>query len=218
MAQPSARLRATPVSGSAYPRLVYSGGGGPPAGGRTTTGSNAVLGMLVFLGSEVMLFAAMISAYLVLRAGADSWPPPGQPRLPLALTGANTVVLLLSGTTMWAALRAAHLTRTTACRRWLAATLTLGTLFLVVQGTEWMRLIDYGMRISSGTYGGMFYALIGLHALHVVVAILLLGLVLWRGRHGRFAAERQTDVEVCHLFWTFVVAVWPVLYGLVYLL
>jgi heme/copper-type cytochrome/quinol oxidase subunit 3 len=60
-----------------FPRLAYTGGG-PPAGGRAAPErSNAVLGMLVFLGSEAMLFAALISAYLVLRAGAESWPAPG---------------------------------------------------------------------------------------------------------------------------------------------
>jgi cytochrome c oxidase subunit III len=218
MANPSLQPRPNADGVRALPRLVHSGGGGPPSGGRASAGSNAVLGMLVFLGSETMLFAALISAYLVLRASADTWPPPGQPRLPLAVTGANTVVLVLSGFTMWAALRSARLTRPEACRRWLTVTLVLGTLFLVVQGSEWARLISYGLRISSGTYGGMFYAVIGTHALHVVVAVLLLGTVLWRGRRAKFSPERQTDVEVCHLFWTFVVAVWPVLYILVYLL
>ncbi|MEO8605567.1 MAG: heme-copper oxidase subunit III [bacterium] len=217
MAHPSAQPRPNTDSAPGYPRLARSGGS-PPAGGRATASSNAVLGMLVFLGSEAMLFAALISAYLVLRAGADSWPPPGQPRLPLVLTGANTAVLLLSGVSMWAAQRAARLTHTVACRRWLAVTLALGGLFLLVQGSEWMHLIAYGLRISSGTYGGMFYAVIGTHALHVAVAVLVLGVVMWRARHGRFAAQRQTDVEVCFLYWTFVVAVWPVLYGLVYVL
>jgi cytochrome c oxidase subunit 3 len=217
MANSGAQSRPQTSSGRGYPRLVYSGGGGPPAG-RRTRGDNAVLGMLVFLGSEVMLFAALISAYLVLRAGAESWPPEGQPRLPLLITGINTAVLLSSGVTMWMARRAARLTHVAACRRWLAATLALGALFLLVQGSEWARLIGYGLRISSGTYGGMFYTVIGAHALHVVVAVVLLGIVLWRGRREWFAAERQTDVEVCHLFWTFVVAVWPLLYVLVYLL
>jgi len=218
MAQPKVQPPPNPARHSHFPRLAFSGGGGPPTGNRLARGSNAVLGMLVFLGSEVMLFAALISAYLVLRAGAASWPPPGQPRLPLALTGVNTGVLLSSGVTMWAARRAARVTQPVACRRWLAVTLGLGALFLALQGSEWMRLISYGLRISSGTYGGMFYAIIGTHALHVVVAVLALGIVLWRGRFGRFAAERQTDVEVCSLYWSFVVLMWPVLYLLVYVL
>jgi heme/copper-type cytochrome/quinol oxidase subunit 3 len=64
----------------------------------------------------------------------------------------------------------------------------------------------------------MFYAIIGTHALHVAIAIGVLGAVLWRGRHGRFAVERQTDVEVCYLYWSFVVLMWPILYLLVYVL
>ena len=214
MAHAGSQSRPRAAGGRGYPRLVHSGGGG--ASDRRA--GNAVLGMLVLIGSEAMLFAALISAYLVLRAGAEAWPPPGQPRLPLAITAVNTGVLLLSGITMWLALRAARLTRVVSCRRWLVITLALGALFLAVQGGEWARLIGYGLRITSGTYGGMFYTVIGTHALHVVAAIVVLGVVLWRGRRGPFAVERQTDVEVGSLFWMFVVAVWPVLYVLVYLL
>ncbi|MGD9762593.1 MAG: heme-copper oxidase subunit III [Candidatus Binatia bacterium] len=180
-------------------------------------GRNAVLAMLFFLGSEFMLFAALISAYLALRAGAEAWPPPGQPRLPLGITGANTVVLLASGIAIWRARSAVFAVRMEACRRWLIATLLLGGAFVGVQGCEWARLIGYGLRISSGTYGGMFYTVIGTHALHVVAAVAVLAAVLWRARRGRYDVKRQTDVEVAYLYWIFVVAVWPVLYVLVYL-
>jgi heme/copper-type cytochrome/quinol oxidase subunit 3 len=180
--------------------------------------SNAVLGMLVFLGSEVMLFAALVTAYLVLRARAESWPPPGQPRLPIALTGVNTLVLLLSGLTMWWARGAARLADMVTSLRWLALTLGLGVTFLAVQGSEWAQLLRFGLRLSSGIYGGIFSALIGMHAVHVLVAVLLLAAVLWRARGATYSAARQTDVEVCHLYWFFVVGVWPPLYILVYLL
>ncbi len=180
--------------------------------------SSALLGMKVLIVSEVVLFAAMIAVYLAVRAQADAWPPPGQPRLPVLVTGANTLVLLLSGVTVWQALRAARGGDRVASRRWLGLTLALGTTFLLVQGSEWVRLIGYGLRISSGTYGGMFYSLIGLHALHVVAAVAILAVVLWRGRGAYFTRARQVDVAVGHLYWCFVVAVWPPLYVLVYLL
>jgi heme/copper-type cytochrome/quinol oxidase subunit 3 len=189
----------------------------PSADRRPVRRSPAVLGMSFFLGSEAVLFATLIAAYLTLRAGAEAWPPPGQPRLPVLLTGFNTGLLLLSAATMWQALRAIRMAHLAACRRWLAVTLGLGAVFLLIQGSEWVRLIGFGLRVSSGTYGGMFYALIGMHALHVLVAVVVLGLVLWRA-HGRpYGRARHVDVTVGSLYWLFVVAVWPLLYVLVYL-
>lgn len=199
-------------------RLVRRGDGTAASDGEVVRRSPALLGMKVVIGSEVVLFAALIAAYLALRAQADAWPPPGQPRLPVAVTGVNTLVLLLSGATVWQAQRAGRAGARTTCRRWLWTTLALGTTFLLVQGSEWLRLIGYGLRISSSTYGGMFYSLIGLHALHVVAAVLILALVLWRGRRIYFTRARQVDIAVGHLYWMFVVAMWPPLYVLVYLL
>lgn len=199
-------------------RLVHSGG--PPTGSTppAARSSNAVLGIDLFIASEAMLFAALIAAYLGLRAGADHWPPPGQPRLPLVVTGLNTLLLLLSGGTVWSALRAARVGDAAGSRRWLLTTAALGGAFLLVQGSEWTRLIGYGLRITSGPYGGMFYTVIGAHALHVVIGVGVLAAVLWRARRRPFGPARQIDIEVGTRFWLFVVGVWPVLYGLVYLL
>lgn len=215
--------RVPPVPHDSVPgrplRLVRRGAvGSAGAAGDGLRDSPALLGMKFIIGSEVVLFGALIAAYLALRAQASVWPPPGQPRLPVAVTGANTVVLLLSGSTVWRASRAAREGARTACRRWLWITLLLGALFLVVQGSEWTRLIGYGLRMSSGIYGGMFYSLIGLHALHVVAAVVILGVVLWRGRHIYFTRARSIDVAIGRLYWMFVVAMWPPLYVMVYLL
>lgn len=174
--------------------------------------------MALFLGSEAVLFATLIAAYLALRAGAEAWPPPGQPRLPILLTGFNTALLLISAATMWQALRAIRIAHLAACRRWLAVTLGLGIVFLGIQGSEWARLVGYGLRVSSGTYGGMFYTVIGMHALHVLAAVVVLGLVSWRARGRPYTRARHIDVAVGSLYWVFVVAVWPLLYVLVYLI
>ncbi|MBX3025385.1 heme-copper oxidase subunit III [bacterium] len=199
-------------------RLVHRAGGPVASNGDGVRDSPALLGMKLVIGSEVVLFGSLIAAYLALRAQAAAWPPPGQPRLPIAVTGANTLVLLLSGATVWRAARAARVAARAACRRWLWATLLLGVVFLVAQGSEWARLIGYGLRLSSGIYGGMFYSLIGLHGLHVIAAVLILGIVLWRGRAIAFTHARRVDVAVSHLYWMFVVAMWPPLYLMVYLL
>jgi heme/copper-type cytochrome/quinol oxidase subunit 3 len=85
-----------------------------------------------------------------------------------------------------------------------------------VQGCEWIRLIGYGLTLSSGVYGGTFYTLIGCHGAHVLGAVIWLGVVLARARNGRYAVASE-GVEICGIYWTFVVALWPALYALVYL-
>ena len=202
-AAPSLRLPAT--------------GEGPLPSQRRRPIANGVLAMAIFLASETMLFAGLITALLVLRAGAASWPPPGQPRLPVAVTALNTVVLLLSGYTMHRATGGSGPISERGSIRWLAVTTGLGATFLLVQGAEWVRLVRHGLRVSSGLYGGSFYTLIGFHGAHVVVAVLTLVVLLATLRRGRNPEWRQQRLEVCRLYWLFVVAVWPVLYVLVYL-
>ncbi|MBI4587799.1 MAG: heme-copper oxidase subunit III [Candidatus Rokubacteria bacterium] len=175
------------------------------------------LGMLIFLGSETMLFAGFIAAFLVFRLGAPVWPPPFQPRLPVELTGANTGVLLLSGYTMWRALRAARDEKHAGLTRSLAQTALLGATFLGVQGYEWGRLLAFGLTASSGVYGGTFYTLIGAHAVHVVAALAWLALLLIGTRRGGDAAPAHVGVSLLGMYWYFVVALWPLLYTLVYL-
>lgn len=177
---------------------------------------NGVLGTAIFLATEAMLFAALISAFLILRAGSPAWPPPGQPRLPVAVSGLNTLVLLASALTMWRATVAARRRERGAALGWLGATAFLGTAFLAVQGSEWARLLGYGLRASSGVYGGTFYTLIGFHAVHMLAAVLVLLWVLVRTAGG--GVERSgARFDACRLYWLFVVGVWPILYALVYL-
>ena len=167
-----------------------------------------------------MLFAGLVGAFLVFRMGSITWPPPSQiqVRLPIEVTGINTVILLLSGYTMFRALRAIWTDRQRELRRWLLITGILGSIFLIVQGTEWFRLVHGGLTLSSGVYGSIFYVLIGCHALHVLGAVLWLLSVLVLAATGRFSANRHIGVEVCAIYWTFVVALWPILYVLVYLI
>jgi cytochrome c oxidase subunit 3 len=197
--------------------LVTAGGPPLPQQGQQPI-ANGILAMAFFLGTETMLFAGMISAFLVLRAGAASWPPPGQPRLPVGVTALNTMLLLLSGYTVQRAAGASRDRSGTAeVIRWLAATTALGTTFLLVQGVEWVRLIRHGMRVSSGPYGATFYTLVGCHGVHVLAAVVTLVVLLASMRGAEDAERQQRHVEVCRMYWLFVVAVWPVLYVLVYL-
>ncbi|MCC7345199.1 MAG: heme-copper oxidase subunit III [Deltaproteobacteria bacterium] len=178
--------------------------------------SNAVLGMVLFLLAELMFFTGLISAYLVLRSGAGVWPPPGQPRLPIEATAVNTLLLLASGVTMVLARGRALCPAPSAYRGWLAATLLLGAAFVAIQGFEWVRLIGYGLTTNSSIYGGTFYLLIGVHALHVLGGLAVLVYALRKTRGFLPAAGRGRRLTVAAMYWLFVVLLWPVLYGLVY--
>ncbi len=179
---------------------------------------NLRLAILFLIGGESMFFAALVSALFVLRLGQPIWPPPFQPRLPVGVTGLNTLVLLASSVTMVAAVRA--LARGDEIRgvRRLATTAGLGLLFLLVQGYEWIRLIGYGLTVSSGAYGATFYTLIGTHGLHVLGALAWLCTTLVLAARGRYAGGHATPVRACGMFWHFVVGLWPILYVAVYLL
>ena len=191
--------------------------GSASAGRQEPLINKGILGMTLFLGTEAMFFAGLISAFLILRAGSAVWPPPDQPRLPTGLTGFNTILLLFSGFTMYAALRVLRKGRAGALVGWLAVTAALGITFLGVQGYEWVRLLGYGLSVSSGVYGATFYTLIGAHGIHVLAAVVALLFVLMRAGRRRYTMARRDGVTICLMYWLFVVGVWPVLYILVYL-
>ena len=195
-------------------------GDGPPGGGsggrEAPIISNSHLAVLILLAAEAMLFAGFIGAFLVFKVGAPFWPPPGLPRLPLEVTWVNTFVLLASAVTMHQAVRAIRRNRPQRLRLWLGVTALLGTTFLLVQGSEWVRLVAHGLHLSTGTYGATFYTLIGLHGFHVLCAVIWLLGVYVAAMMGRFNAFRHSPVEICAIYWYFVCAVWPVLFFLVY--
>ena len=201
-------------------RPAFGGGKppSPPVRANAPVGSNAWLAVLMFLGAEAMFFAGLIGAYIVFRLGSPVWPPPFQPRLPIAVTGANTVILVASALTMRWGLRAIAAGNRGKLIRLLGLTALLGGVFLAIQGFEWVRLIHFGLTLSSSVYGGLFYTLIGFHALHVVGALVWLLIIFGLAKKGRFTREHHVGLQTCGMYWTFVVGLWPVLYGVVYLL
>jgi cytochrome c oxidase subunit 3 len=175
---------------------------------------NAVLGMLVFVFTEAMLFAGLISAHSIARASSlVGWPPPGQPRLPFEETALNTAALLASGVTVFLAQRALRRERRRALPP-LALGIALGAFFVGFQGVEWVGLIREGLTLTSSTHGAFFYLIVGIHALHALAALIALGWAWARLRNGVLSPSSFAAVA---LFWYFVVGVWPVLYLRVYL-
>jgi heme/copper-type cytochrome/quinol oxidase subunit 3 len=175
---------------------------------------NAVFGMLIFVIAEAMLFAGLISAFVIVRSGAPVWPPPGQPRLPVEETAVNTAALLLSGVLLFFAGRAFR-RREPGAKRWLLVSIGLGAFFVIFQGVEWLGLIREGLTLTSSPHGSFFYLIVGAHALHAMAALVFLGVVYARMHQG--PALTSSAFAAARVFWYFVVGLWPILYLRVYL-
>jgi cytochrome c oxidase subunit 3 len=199
-------------------RAAFSGGPPtPPVRPNLSILNNARLAVIMLLAAELMFFAGLIGAFLVFRLSATVWPPPFQPRLPLGATGVNSLILLFSALTMHWAVTAGRAAVTSTLVRQLTFTALLGALFLLIQGYEWVQLVHFGLTTSSSVYGGLFYTLIGAHGAHVFGGLIWLMIVCWQAKRGRFTKKNFIGVQTARMYWTFVVALWPVLYGLVYL-
>ena len=159
----------------------------------------------------------MISAYMVIRAGIEEWPPWGQPRLPVVATAFNTVVLLASGFIMAHSRTCFKKKELALGRGWLGISILLGTFFLVFQGYEWIQLLQYGMTLSSSIYGAMFYLIIGAHSVHVLAALLAMGYGISLFHRTQHQGRISESLLPIHILWYFVVGIWPLLYALVYL-
>lgn len=218
MARQAAARREAGSPAAERPGLAPVFGGGPPSGPRPEVRlSNGRVAVAMLLGAETMLFTPLIGAYMVLRSASPVWPPIDQPRLPIAVTWINTAVLAASCAAMVRARSAAARRSPRRLERGLTLTALLGTAFLAVQGSEWVRLVAHGLTMSSGVYGGTFYVLIGLHGLHVLGAVTWLLWVLARARANRFSPANAVAVDLVGIYWLYVGALWFVLFPLVYL-
>jgi len=175
--------------------------------------SNGVLGMLLFILTEIMLFAGMISAFSIVRASAPIWPPPDQPRLPIEETAINTVALFISGGLLFLAQKRFATDRKSA-RGPLLGAIALGTFFVLFQGWEWASMLAQGLTLTSSTLGAFFYLIVGTHALHAIVAI---GLLLHAWRRLERGWLQPSQLATAGVFWYFVVGAWPMVYWRVYL-
>jgi heme/copper-type cytochrome/quinol oxidase subunit 3 len=172
-----------------------------------------VLGTLIFVIAEMMMFAGLMSAFSIVKAGALGWPPPGQPRLPVETTAFNTAALLASGVVLFFANRA-YANNRDRSKRLLFAAIGLGGFFVAFQGFEWVLLIRQGLTLTSSNHGSFFFLIVGLHALHAIAGLTVLANAGLRLSKGALVSSSFAAVQV---FWYFVVGLWPVLYFMVYL-
>ena len=160
---------------------------------RPDTGvSNATLGIWLFLASEMMLFGSLFSSYAILRTGADTWPDQSA-LLNVPLGAVNTLLLLASSVALQ--------------RRQIGITLALGVSFLGIKGYEYAAAIAEGLLPGSNNFLGLYYAMTGLHTLHLAGGIAVLA---W------FAA-RRSRLEAVTTYWHFVDAVWMSIFVVLYL-
>lgn len=175
------------------------------------------VGMVVFLASWAVLFAALFFSYGVLRSNAPVWPPAGMPKLPLGLPGANTVIIVLSSVVLQLSLTAMGRSRIKLGGALVIVSFVLGTLFIVLQFVVWNEMRDLGLRPSSGNYGGVFYALTWFHAAHVIVGLVAMLVIAAKAFLGKYNAARHHGVRLWSIYWHFVGVIWGLLYLLVYL-
>jgi len=176
---------------------------------------SGVLGMLIFIFTEVMFFSGLISAHAIVKSqsAGQMWPPYGQPRLPVEETALNSLALLVSGIVLVLAWFAYKKQASNARIPLLLATL-LGTVFVAFQGVEWAALLAEGLTMQSSAYGAFFYLIVGTHAVHAIGALGGLGWAFFKLDRGELTSTALATVSA---FWYFVVLVWPVLYWTVYL-
>ena len=173
--------------------------------------------MWLFLGSDAMSFAALLSSYAMLRGGDAGWPIPAEV-LGIPLTAAMTFTLIVSSVTMVRAFQAIQLGDAAATRRWLGWTMLGGVLFLGGQAWEWTHLMNAGMSASNDNFDATFFCITGFHGCHVFVGVLLLALTWWMVRTGRIGASRAGFVENIGLYWHFVDLIWILVFTFVYLI
>jgi cytochrome c oxidase subunit 3/cytochrome o ubiquinol oxidase subunit 3 len=177
--------------------------------------SRGRVGMLSLIIGESGIFTIFVVAYIYYIGKSLSGPTPQQVlEVPLF----NTVCLLSSSVTIWLSERQIEHGRIRAFAALWALTMALGIEFIIGTYVEWKKLIFVdGLTIHTNLFGTTFYSLVGLHATHVVVGLLMLTLVLLFTLTGHVNVRHTERIQVLALYWHFVDAVWVVVFTVVYI-
>jgi cytochrome c oxidase subunit III len=176
--------------------------------------SRGIVGMACLIVAESAIFIIFVVAYVFYLGKSLTGPTP---RDVLELPIVPTVCLLSSSLTVHFAVSALHGGKRSLCSLWLAATVLLGGVFLAGTAREWYELIYHdGLTIQTNLFGTTYYSLVGLHASHVIVGLLLLSLALVFSLRGQMTVKHTERLEVLSLYWHFVDAVWVVVFLVVY--
>ncbi|MEO7654025.1 MAG: cytochrome c oxidase subunit 3 family protein [Bryobacteraceae bacterium] len=188
------------------------------------------LGMWLFLITEIMFFGGMFTAYVVYRALYPNAFVAASHELDITMGAINTAVLICSSLTMALAVHAAQTGGKKAIVVFLVLTIILGSAFLGIKAVEYHeKFVHHHVPGSSFHFEGpyareaqlffsIYFAMTGLHAVHMIIGIVLLAILAWRANRGRFTAAYNTPIEMTGLYWHFVDIVWIFLFPLLYLL
>ena len=187
----------------------------PPEPHYSSRISPSVLGMYLFIGSEIMLFGAFFTAYFFVRVvNGTPWPTPPF-HLPVYLAFLNTCILVTSSFTMHWSLQSVKRNNPWGLRAGLLLTFLMGLTFLITQIAEYLRI---GFNTSDGSFPTIFFCLTGLHGCHVFVGLTILLFMTIRAFRGHFDAEHHHGVEIGGIYWHFVDVMWIVVFSTVYVL
>ena len=193
----------------------------------------STLGMWIFLITEIMFFGGMFLAYTVYRSAYPDVFAVASTSLNVYIGAANTIVLLCSSLTMVLAVRAAQLGSQKAIVLFLILTLALGFVFLGVKAYEWNEKFEEHhipghsfhleglapeLQGQAQLFFSLYFAMTGLHALHMVVGAGIMFVLTWQAHKGRFGPDYMTPVDIGGLYWHFVDIIWIFLFPLLYLI
>ncbi|MDZ7674609.1 MAG: cytochrome c oxidase subunit 3 [Acidimicrobiales bacterium] len=178
--------------------------------------SNNKLGMWLFLGSDCLLFGALISTYLLMRHRGTGLGP--QDVFDIPFTSVSSFVLLMSSMSMVFAVSAISRGEHQRLRLWLLVTSLLGATFIAGQFYEFTAFYNEGLGYTTNLFASAFYSLTGFHGVHVSVGIIMLMSLFFMSLTGRLSQERAETVEIVGLYWHFVDIVWVLIFTIVYLI
>ena len=192
----------------------------------------STLGMWIFLITEIMFFGGMFAAYTIYRSTYPTVFAIASSSLDLIVGAANTCVLLLSSFTMVMAVRASQLGQRNMIIFFLILTLIFGCVFLGVKAYEWtnkyeehhmpgqaaFHLEGTDQQGPAKLFFSIYFAMTGLHALHMVVGVGILSMLIWQTKKGKFSKEYNTPIDISGLYWHFVDVIWIFLFPLLYLI
>lgn len=191
---------------------------GPPPANRSSRIDPTILGILLFIASEAMLFGSFFAALFFVRVVNPNAPaewPPAPYEFPIFVAGVNTVILVTSSFTVHWATTAMRRNDRNGVKAGLLLTILLGTAFLLTQMVEYAHI---GFNTGSGAFASTFFGLTGLHGAHVFIGLTLLAIAAVRLFRGHFSPEHHHGLEIPAIYWHFVDVMWIVVYVTVYLL
>jgi len=189
-----------------------------PAHPPTTTGlTHNKVAMWLFLGSECLLFGALIAVYMFAKSRLPAGEIGPNDVFDIPFTSVSSFVLLMSSLTMVLALSALNRGEERNFRIWIVATALLGGTFIAGQVYEFTVFVDLGLGYTTNIFGSAFFTLTGFHGAHVTIGIVMLMSALVASLRGRLSPRNAETVELIGLYWHFVDIVWILIFTIIYL-